>query len=363
MPDSTLLPLEIHDVAFGGKGVARHNGKVYFVPFTIPGEKVSARVVRQKKNFGEAELSAVEMASPDRVAPPCPYFGECGGCSYQHIAYARQLQIKAAQVEQTLRRVGRMEKVPMRPIIGAPRPYGYRNRIRVHSEGGVTGFFAYDARVLVDIEQCALAVPEVNRALRRLRETPVREGDYSLRAPGGGPYFEQTNPEVAALLIETIRASVRGKGVLVDAYCGAGLFARALADRFEKVVGIEESVAAVESARRSAQPHESYIAGEVGAHLGEVLSLHAPGQTTLLVDPPTEGLAPRVCDLLLGGAPAEVIYVSCNPGTLARDLAALGSSYELLGVTPLDMFPQTAEIEVVAHLVRREEDWELKIEN
>ena len=353
MPNPAPIQLEIHDVAFGGKGVARHDGKVYFVPFTIPGEKVTARVLRQKKNFGEAELMSVQTPSPDRVAPPCPYFSECGGCSYQHITYERQLQIKATQVEQTLRRVGRRENVPMRPIVAAPQPYGYRNRIRVHSEGGVTGFFAQDAHVLVDIEQCLLAVPEVNKALRRLRETPVREGDYSLRAPGGGPFFEQTNPEVAALLVGTVRDCVHGKGVLVDAYCGAGLFARALADRFEKIVGIEENSAAVESARRSAQPHESYIAGEVGAHLGEVLSLHDAVQTTLLLDPPSEGLAARVCDLVLGGEPAELIYVSCNPATLARDLASLGSGYELLSVTPLDMFPQTAEIEVVAHLVRK----------
>lgn len=353
MPNSTPLSLEIHDVAFGGKGVARHDGKVYFIPFTIPGEKVTARVLRQKKNFGEAELVSVETASPDRVEAPCPYFSECGGCSYQHIAYARQLEIKSGQVEQTLRRVGKLETVPMRPIVAAPQPYGYRNRIRVHSEGGVTGFYAHDARVLVDIEKCLLAVPEVNRALRRLRETPVREGDYSLRAPGGGPFFEQTNPEVAALLVETVRNAVRGKKVLVDAYCGAGLFARALADRFEKVVGIEENPAAVESARRQAQPHESYIAGEVSAHLGEVLSAHAAEGATLLLDPPSEGLSPRVCDVVLGGAPTEVIYVSCNPATLARDLGLLRSSYELISVTPLDMFPQTAEIEVVTHLVRR----------
>jgi 23S rRNA (uracil1939-C5)-methyltransferase len=353
VPAPTSLSLEIHDVAFGGKGVARHDGKVYFIPFTIPGEKVTARVVRQKKNFGEAELVRVEEASPDRVAPPCPYFARCGGCSYQHIDYPRQLAIKAGQVEQTLRRVGKLEHVPMRPIVGAAHPYGYRNRIRVHAAGGVTGFFAHDARALVDVEQCALAEPEVNRALRRLRATPVRDGDYSLRAPGGGPYFEQTNPEVAGLLVETVRAAVRGHGLLVDAYCGSGLFARALAKGFEKVVGIEENIAAVESARRSAKPHESYIAGEVSMHLGEVLSLHDRAQTTLLLDPPTEGLTARICDLVLGAAPAEIIYVSCNPATLARDLAALSGGYELLGVTPLDMFPQTAEIEVVAHLAAR----------
>lgn len=351
MPKSELLHLEIQDVAFGGKGVARHEGKVYFVPFTIPGETISARVLRQKKSFGEAEMLSVENSSPDRVEPPCPYFARCGGCSYQHMTYARQLAVKAAQVEQTLRRVGRLEKVPMQPIVGAPHPYGYRNRIRVHSEGGVTGFYAYDARALVDVDQCLLAVPEVNRALRRLRETPVREGDYSLRAPGGGPYFEQTNPEVAALLVDTVRSHARGRGIFVDAYCGSGLFARALAERFEKVVGIEENPSAVESARRSAQPHESYIAGEVGMHLGEVLGLHDPAQTSLLVDPPSEGLSARVSDLILASGPSEILYVSCNPGTLARDLALLTKRYELLAVTPLDMFPQTAEIEVVCHLV------------
>lgn len=351
----TDLTLEIHDLAFGGKGVARHDGKVYFVPFTIPGETVTARVLRQKKNFGEAELIAVQTASPDRVEPPCPYFAHCGGCSYQHISYERQLALKSVQVEQTLRRVGKLTEVPMRSAIGAPSPYGYRNRIRVHSAGGVTGFYAHDARALVDIEQCVIAVPEVNRALARLRRGSVPEGDYSLRAPGGGgPFFEQTNPEVTALLVEAVRAQVQGTGTLVDAYCGAGLFARALADRFSKVVGIEANMAAIDSARRQAQAHETYIAGEVSAQLGDVLAQQPGAQTTVLLDPPAEGLAARVCDLLLGAAPAELLYVSCNPGTLARDLAVLRSAYELVSVTPIDMFPQTAEIEVIAHLRMRE---------
>ncbi len=353
MASTTTLTLDIQDLAFGGKGVARSEGKVYFVPFTVPGEKVVARVTRQKKNFAEAELVSVEVPSPDRVAAPCPYFERCGGCSYQHIAYERQLAFKSSQVEQTLRRVGRLAQVPMSPAIAAPAPYGYRNRIRVHSAGGIIGFFATDARALIDVEQCALAVPEVNQALARLRRGPVREGDYSLRAPGGGPYFEQTNPGVTALLVESVRAQVRGSGTLVDAYCGAGLFARALADRFAKVVGIEENPAAIESARRQAQPHESYIAGEVGAQLGDVLSQLCAAQTTVLLDPPAEGLAARVCDILLGAAPAELLYVSCNPATLARDLALFASAYELQSVTPVDMFPQTAEIEVVARLTRR----------
>ncbi|HYR59311.1 MAG TPA: class I SAM-dependent RNA methyltransferase [Chthoniobacteraceae bacterium] len=349
-----MIQLTIHDVAFGGKGVARHEGKVVFVPFVIPGEAVTAKIVRDKKKFAEAELVSVETPSPDRVDPPCPYFGRCGGCAYQHMTYERQLALKSAQVEQTLRRVGRLAEVPMRPIIPAPKPYGYRNRIRVHVADGIVGFFAWDAHALIDIEQCPIAAPVVNEALRRLRGAAVRDGDYSLRAPGGGPFFEQTNPEVTAELVAHVSATVaRGRQLLIDAFCGGGLFARELAGLFEKVIGIEENAEAVSAARRHAKPHEHYIAGDVAAFLGEILATHDAARTTLLLDPPATGLSARVLDLAIAGAPAEIVYVSCNPATLARDLATLCRSYTLTAVTPVDMFPQTAEIEVVAHLARR----------
>jgi 23S rRNA (uracil1939-C5)-methyltransferase len=350
-----MISLPIHDVAFGGKGVGRYEGKVVFVPFVIPGEVVSAQITRDKKKFAEAELINVETPSPDRVEPPCPVFGRCGGCAYQHIGYERQLALKAAQVEQTLRRVGRLAEVPMRPIVPAPRPYAYRNRIRVHVADGIVGFFAADAHALIDVEQCPIAAPVVNDALRRLRAAPVRDGDYSLRAPGGGPFFEQTNPEVTRELVALVTASVTGgQQLLIDAYCGGGLFARELAPLFEEVIGIEENEAAVAAARQHAQPHERYLDGDVATHLGEILATHDPARTTLLLDPPALGLSPRVLDLTVAGAPAEILYVSCNPGTLARDLSTLCRDYTLTAVTPVDMFPQTAEIEVFAHLTRRQ---------
>ena len=346
--------LTIQDVAFGGSGVGRHEGKVVFVPFTVPGEEVSVRVLRQKKNFAEAQLIGVDVPSPDRVEPPCPYFGRCGGCAYQHIAYPRQLTLKQAQVEQTLRRVGRLAEVPMRPIVAAPNQYGYRNRIRVHVAGGDRGFFAQGSNVIVDVEQCAIAAPTVNKALHALRNSPIRDGDYSLRAQGGGPFFEQTNPEVTVELLAVVRDSVaRGQALLVDAYCGAGLFAKHLADLFEQVVGIEENANAIEHARRKTAPHERYVHGDVAANLGDILAAHDSARTTVILDPPTTGIEARVSDLLLATPPAEILYISCNPGTLARDLAVLCRSYTLESVTPLDMFPQTAEVEVVARLTRK----------
>lgn len=346
------IELEITDVAYGGSGVARHMGKVYFVPFTIPGESVVARIVRQKKKFAEAELVSVTQPSADRVAPACPYFGRCGGCSYQHMRYARQLEIKARQVEQTLRRVGRFENVPMRAIVRAPEPYGYRNRIRVHRMDGITGFFAHGAHALIDIEQCPIAQPAVNEALTRLRAAPVRDGDYSLRAPGGGgPFFEQTNAAVAREMVAFVEERVkRGQALLIDAFCGGGLFATQLAPRFAQTIGIEENAFAVEQARREAAEHVRFIAGSVEEHLGEILSAHNPARTTVLLDPPKTGLSGRVLDLLNGLPISQLVYVSCNPATLARDLAGLAGTYQLISVTPFDMFPQTADIEVVVFM-------------
>jgi 23S rRNA (uracil1939-C5)-methyltransferase len=133
--------LKIEDIAFGGKGVARENGKAVFIPFTIDGETVSAEIVREKKKFAEAEILAISTASDHRVDPKCPYFGRCGGCSYQHIDYAHQLAVKWRQVRDVLQRIGKLKDISMRPIVASPAPYAYRNRITVHVEEGVVGFF------------------------------------------------------------------------------------------------------------------------------------------------------------------------------------------------------------------------------
>ncbi len=350
---SQPIQLEISDIAFGGAGVARLDGKVFFVPFTAPGDTVTARITRDKKKFAEASLIDVVTPSPARVTPPCVYFGKCGGCSYQHLDYPEQLILKHRQVEQTLRRVGRLAEVPMLPIVPSPRPYGFRNRIRVHVSGGQAGFFAHASHRLVPIERCELAQPEVNESLKNLRRSVLNDGDYTLVAGNRGEFFEQTNDAVATELRELVSRSVTpGKALLVDAYCGAGFFAHHLAPQFATVIGIEENEHAVEAARRRALENERYLAGDVAALLGEVLAANDLDQTAIVLDPPAIGLAPRVVELLQANAPSEILYVSCNPATLARDLAALTKVYTLESITPLDMFPQTAEIEVLAVLRR-----------
>jgi 23S rRNA (uracil1939-C5)-methyltransferase len=364
------VDLKITDVAFGGKGVARENGKAVFIPFTIERELVSAKITREKKQFAEAEVVDLRQGSPYRVDPPCPYFGRCGGCAYQHIDYAHQLEIKTRQVRDVLKRIGKLDDVPMRPIIPSPLPYAYRNRVTVHAANGVIGYFQRDSNRLIDVEHCSIAMEEVNRELADLRSHDVPDGHYTLRARSGPRVFSQTNDGVANALRDLIvQLMPSNQELLVDAFCGAGFFAKALVGKFQRIVGIDWDRFAIAAAKEDATEKETYIAGDVDAELRRVLEqtgdveaavpaakTHARAgdtpATTLIVDPPAVGLSARLRKTIVDLAPATLIYVSCNPATLARDLAELHSRFKIESVTPLDMFPQTAEIEVVAQLQR-----------
>ena len=357
------VELSIHDVAFGGKGVARDGGKAVFVPFTIDGERVSARIDREKRQFAEAELVEVLEASPHRVEPPCPYFGRCGGCSYQHISYAHQLGLKARQVEQAMRRIARLAEPPMRPIVPSSSAYSYRNRITVHVKDGIVGFFRRDVHELMDIVQCPISMPEVNDGLAQLRASGPADGHYSLRAHSGPRVFAQTNDAVADAMADFIFSILPdGQPLLIDAFCGAGFFAKRFAPKFERVIGIDWDRFAIDAARKNARPNETYIAGDVAIELAGVaaaavatadsppLQRVATPATTLIIDPPATGLSAEMRRAVTDASPATLIYVSCNPPTLARDLAELRSHFSVVSITPFDMFPQTAEIEVVVVL-------------
>jgi 23S rRNA (uracil1939-C5)-methyltransferase len=356
-----VVDLKIEDIAFGGKGVGREQGKATFVPYTIEGELVSAEIVREKKQFAEAELVEVKESSPHRVTPECPYFSRCGGCAYQHIGYEHQLAIKWRQVRDVLQRIGKLKDIPLRPIIPSPKPYGYRNRITVHAQDGVLGFFRRDSHRLIDVERCPISCDEVNRELMDLRGRNPRDGHYTLRTFSSRRVFSQTNDEVAdALRNLIVDLAPPNQDLLIDAYCGAGFFAKALIDKFERVVGIDWDKFAIAAAKENATKKETYIAGDVEEELarsdGFSVAEGGTGRSgsrrslTLIVDPPATGLGANARKEILNIAPTTLIYVSCNPATLARDLKELHGKFTINSVTPLDMFPQTAEIEVAVHL-------------
>jgi 23S rRNA (uracil1939-C5)-methyltransferase len=331
----------------------------------IEGEHVSAEIVREKKQFAEAELIEVKEASVHRVPAPCPYFGRCGGCAYQHMDYAHQLATKDRQVRDVLRRIGKIDNVPFQPIIASPNEYDYRNRITVHAQDGVVGFFRRDSHRLIDIEYCPISREEVNRKLAELRASNPRDGHYTLRASGRTRavasqkdgdttarvlprIFSQTNDAVAEKLRDLIDNLIPpNQSLLVDAFCGAGFFAKALLPKFERVIGIDWDKFAIHAAITTATDKENYIAGNVDDELRQLREA-----STVIVDPPAAGLTDAARKAIVDLAPEHFVYVSCNPATLARDLKDFRETFDIRSVTPLDMFPQTAEIEVAVRMTR-----------
>lgn len=348
-----MVEVEIKDVAYGGAGVGRAEGKVHFVACTIPGERVIAEVYSEKKRFSEGRLSEVLEASPDRIQPKCRYFGVCGGCAYQHVPYALQLQWKQAQVRSLFERIGGIQGAHVQEVVPSPLEWNYRNRIRLHVSEGRVGFFARYGRSVVDIQRCEIADESLNLRLASLRGSDLRDGEVLLDERRDKRFFEQTNSWAAEELVAIVgRLLVQGAPVLVDAYCGAGFFGHRLVDRFAKVVGIESNRAAVDEAVRAAAAGERYVCGDVALELQKVLDLHQEEGVVLLLDPPAAGLGQGVAGILGHRAVRQIIYVSCDPATQARDVKELlGKGYRLETVVPLDMFPQTADVEVVASLL------------
>jgi 23S rRNA (uracil1939-C5)-methyltransferase len=385
--EQTTLTLRIESLVSGGAGLAHApDGRVVFVAFSAPGELVEARVEREYPDYIEAAVSRVLEPSPDRVEAPCPVFGECGGCQLQHMSYRAQLAAKEAVVREQLRRIGKLDDSVVRPIVGAANPWAYRNHLRFSTGKmyGDVGFITRRGRGLLKIEACPIADPWVSDLLPKLQGHGAGLHQVQVRhSPETGTFL--INPEVPGLEIETgqkayveelggkrfdVSASAffqvnhaqaeqmvrlvgealpeRGK-LLIDGFAGVGTFAVLFADRFERVLAIEESnSAARDSERNLAQaPNVEMLVGKVE----DVLPDLEERPDAIVLDPPRPGCAPPVLRAILEFQPATVVYVSCNPATLARDLRVLvNGGYQLDWVTPLDMFPQTGHIECVTKL-------------
>jgi 23S rRNA (uracil1939-C5)-methyltransferase len=240
-------------------------------------------------------------------------------------------------------------------MIPSPEEYGYRNRISVHVRDGKVGFFAEGSNRVVPVKECLIASAEVQEGLKDLLGSRPRDGDYLIGEKKRYGGFRQVNNAVAEILKKRVREAVRPpddvfpiKDLLVDAYCGAGFFAHELQDLFNQVIGIERSIASIAMASRQAAENEKYLSGNVEEMLPVALDSAKPSVSVLLLDPPSEGLSELVVGTILDRLPARIVYVSCNPATLARDAGRISGDYRLLQVSPIDMFPQTAEIESVS---------------
>ena len=365
------LSLRISDLAFGGAGVARWEDFVVFVPFVAVGELVEAEITELKKRYARARLLRVLEPSPERVEPGCRYFGACGGCQYQHLAYSAQLRLKHKQIGDLFERLGHFDRRLVAPVIPCPQPYGYRNRIMVRSQwdkfkqGLNIGFIRADSRLVVDVEECRLAEPALNEQLKYVRAHPPPKGGLKVVLRSSPPGWEvppdsffQNNSFLLPKLVEVAHDALRQAQTkhLLDIYCGVGFFSVELAPLVESFVGVELDRMAIQAARRNAatraRTNGEFIAGTAEEQLPAILSRFPAPATTVLLDPPRKGCQPETLQMLRRVQPAQIIYISCHPATMARDLNILCAqgAFELAQVRPLDMFPHTQHVECVGDL-------------
>ena len=286
-------------------------------------------------------------------------------------AYPAQLRAKHKQISDLFQRIGGLGAAAIDPVVPCPQPYGYRNRIMVRTQWNSRqqrielGFLGMDNEFVVSIDECAIAEPVLNEDLQKVIANPPTRGGLkvTLRVTPEGwvvprDSFFQNNFFLLPQLVETVRERLRDAGSrrLIDAYCGVGFFALELADLVESFVGVEYDGQAIKAAKQNMAQrgvtNGQFVGGPAEDYLGGLLARHPGEPTTLVIDPPRTGVPRAALERIRRARPHQVIYVSCHPATLARDLQVLctDSAYRLVKVTPHDMFPQTQHVECVADL-------------
>jgi len=455
-----IIELAIEKMAYGGRGLGHLDGLVVFVQGGVPGDRISARIFKKKRDYAEAGMVELLSASPERVAAPCPYFGYCGGCQWQHVAYEMQLSYKREHVLESLDHIGGLKQVMVHPVVPSEKTFAYRNKMEFTFSDRrwylpdqldmrtQDGDFALGLHVpgafqkVIDTEACLLQHETGNQLLDLVR-TYARDSGipvYGLKTHQGfwryltlrhsvawdawmvnivtseerqdvvqpladlmterfervatvvnninsrgasiavgeretvlfgdgyihdkiGPFdfrisansFFQTNSRSAQRLYETVvhYADLQGSEMVLDLYSGTGTIPLFLADKVRSVTGIEISQSAISDAAMNARENRiencRFICGDIREKLGEITA--APD--LLIIDPPRVGMHKDVLTQAMSLSPKKVVYISCNPATLARDLAVMTADYDLLEIQPVDMFPHTYHIESVARLALR----------
>ena len=404
------VTVQLDDIAFEGGALAHDGPRIVFAEYGIPGETVSVQLLRSRAGVAMGRVVEVLKSSPDRVDAPCPYFGACGGCQWQHITYPRQLTFKEHIVREQLRRIGRFINPPVSPAVAAENPWGYRNHLRFTAKRrGEVGFVQRGSHRFLRVDHCLIADDHVNDALPGLQgkcggmhqltfrvgvntdemlvhpdlkaiEPSIESGQrfYHEEILGrrfriSGASFFQTNTAQTERLVGLVRdcLDLGENETLVDAYAGVGTFAvilaphdvlqRAALHELHRRRGQLQSVAGAEFddiAQQCADDAMVNIAGmpNIQYHKGkveELLPQISEPADVLILDPPRQGCDAKALEAVIQMAPNRIAYVSCDPSTLARDLRILvDGGFELREVTPVDMFPQTHHIECVATLRR-----------
>lgn len=403
----SIITLTIDTFAYGGDGLGRlPDGRAAFVPFALPGEHVRVEIIQEKRGHVRARLLEVLEPSPDRIAPQCAHYGACGGCHYQHLPYPAQLAAKTAILRDQMQRIGGFRDLPLDPIVPSPQPFNYRNHVQFHlNAAGQLGFESAGTNDFVLIQECHLPETAINEiwplldmeavpGLERVALRTGNEGDIQLilessdpepidfsveelpisavhLGPGGalvlagdeqviidilgrsfqvsaGAFFQVNTAQAEAMVTHVLEyLPLPPNAIVLDVYCGAGLFSAFLAPRCARLAGIEASPAACDDFAANLDEFDNV---ELYAAPAEDVLPYLDFQVdAILVDPPRSGLSPAAMDGLLTRQAPWIVYISCDPATLARDGRKMSAAgYHLERLTPFDLFPQTYHIESIS---------------
>jgi 23S rRNA (uracil1939-C5)-methyltransferase len=399
--------LTVNAIAHGGEAVGRIDGKAHFVAGAIPGERVEIEVFREKSRWARGRLIEVLEASPDRIDPPCPAFPVCGGCTWQHASYDRQLEWKREVVAGQLAHLGGLTDVPVRPTMAPGPPYGYRNRMDFSVSKGRPALHEHRSDRLVGLDGCPLLRPELEKLFAALGDLagvtkivlrsgvntndllvmvegriPSQAGQWDasvvaqsrdgIRAVHGRPWFEeeidgvrfrvpadaffQVNTSGAEALVRLVTeaAAITRDDVLLDGYAGVGLFAATVGRSAGRVVTIDAGKAAFGAITGNL---EQVIPGRYHSLVGafeRVAPTAKDRWNVAVVDPPRAGLGSEGVAAVTRTGPRTIVLISCDPASLARDASLLvGSGYRIDWVQPVDLFPQTYHVETVTRFALR----------
>jgi len=363
-----IIKVTIEKLIPGGKGLARLDGKVVFVPYVLPGEVVEIRITEEKKNFSEAELIKVINSSEYRIAPRCTYYNQCGGCNMQHIDYETQLKAKSDFAQNLLLRNGKISRDNI--SIVPSEPFQYRNRVQVHHSEKHKGFKERAGNKIITIESCPIATGGVNRYLSNKKNigsneriavfgkenwysTEKEDEEIHIKLNDKKVYFSsslffQSNISILPELSTYLNKYVYGDSLL-DLYSGVGLLSSMVEEKFQKITAVEINKKVAPYIKRNIHAELDFY----GTSLEKWISDKGTNKKadTIIIDPPRTGLSKKVRKFLNLSGSSVIIYVSCDPATMSRDLKdILADKYTMDDFTLFDFYPQTSHMEAVAVL-------------
>jgi len=359
------VEVSITNLDHQGRGISRINNKIVFIPNTIPGEIVNIKITKDKKKFMEAKVLNFIKKSPERIDNLCPYYPKCGGCQLLHMTYKKQLEYKEDKVKNIFTRYG-LGNVTINQIIGSPSKFNYRNKVTFHFYNNKLGLYEDNSTKFVEISNCLLVNEKINNYIDKLpknnekiivrsnnKDIIYEQNKKIIHAIDGYQFlvsidsFFQINDYITPLLYNKVKEYLKPnkKDIVLDLYCGTGTIGIFVSNTVKKVIGIEINESSIKDAWENAKLNNvnniEFICGDAGLE-SKKLKIKPD---SIIVDPPRAGLNKEAINTILNFKPKKIVYVSCDPMTLVRDLNSLKDYYNIDEITPFDMFPNTYHVE------------------